>query len=217
MARAHEMPPLSDRARQGQGPKGLPPVKTFFALLALVGIVTAIALTRSGGHPTSPSEAIGNSVPGRPDGTETPRKSGSALSTERAISLFTDLRQDLNTAIRQRDVHFISRSLAKGSTVWNRARRVVLHLQQDDVIDKTRLQLVDVVVLSTSPSEIRVREIVVARPCFVTEQGRDVSKGPGAVRQVGLWTLEKTDSKWRITDGYLSRDHIVEKRDAACP
>jgi hypothetical protein len=212
------MPPVSAPARPHDTARGgLPPVKTFFALLLVVAVVTGLALLQEEAPLTS-APALNQASP---DIAEQPKDKHkdihTGMSSQKAVSLFHDLRTRLNSAIRRRDLAAIASVLHGGSPISRRAKSVVRQLLSDDVLDKTRVRTVRTALTFKDSNTMRFEEVAILHPCFVTEGGRDVTKGPEAVRQTGIWTLERRHPRWRITQGRLTRDRIVEAPNARCP
>jgi hypothetical protein len=199
-------------ARGARPPPGLSPVGTFVALALVVVSSALLARAQPRADPLrNPDVAAGAAPPARK--AEGPRKAPGAAA---AGAVFTRLRARLDRAITRRDQGMLATVLARSAPIARRTRRIIAGLRRDGVVDRTRIEPVRTAVVARGVGEIRVRETTLLHPCFVTERGRDVTEAPAAVRQVGVWTLQRQAGGWRITDGRLVADRIVDNGRARC-
>jgi hypothetical protein len=207
-----ELSPVHDRARPAsEEATGLPPVPVFFALVAVVALVTGAALVSGPDTWTAaPSQAapIGSSEP--PVSQRLPPSRASASHA------FAHLRQQLNRAIKSRNPTLLSEIFTARSSLRDRVSRIILRLKQDDVVDQTRIIPLETKVDWRTDDTARIREQVRLRPCFVTERGKDVTDAPSAVEQLGTWILKWEGGVWRISSGALRQASVVEKKSAHC-
>lgn len=219
---------MGEGASRVAAPSGLSPVKTFLVLMLLVAGVTAASLVRPDAEPLRAPASLAAAPRERAEGESrgasaaAPAESRPAgalevLSDARAVAVFGALRTRLDRAITRRDPSLGARVFAGDSEVEARTARVIDRLRRDGVVDMTRVKSLKVVVLTKDAAEIKLREVALLRPCFRTDRGKDVTKAPAAVLQVGVWRLARGPEGWRIVDGGLLRDRIVESKNAKCP
>jgi hypothetical protein len=182
---------------------GLSPVKAFFALLALlVAIGGLFLLTR----PTEDSE------PG-----PAPRSDNFALTDAEAIERFRGLNMTALDAIQERDASLLSQAFIGSSPAMQRADEAIQRLERNDVLDRSKVEIVNVTVVRNSGQSIALRVADRLFPCFVTESGQDVSTGPEAIAGVSVWTLRLDDSLWKIYDSQLQNDRVLRGHERICP
>ena len=180
------------------------PIKVFAVLIGLVAAIVIVAeVARDDAPPVAPQR--------------TASPADFSLTNSEAIARFKELRTIVVRAIRQRDPSLVSVSFSPASPAAERISREIERLRRDRVIDRTQITTLNISVISNTPERIRLREVTRLEPCFVTERGRDVTRAPSSVKQVGVWTLTRDGSLWQLENGVLKLDRVLDRRDANCP
>jgi hypothetical protein len=182
---------------------GLSPAKAFFALLALLVAIGGLFLL------TRPNEEPG---PG-----PAPKSDNFALTDAEAIERFTQLTGLALESVRERDPSLLNQVFTSTGPVKDRASREIRSLLRDNVIDQTTVQILARSVVTNDESVITVRERSRLLPCFVTEDGRDVTRSHKVVERVVVWTLQPEGSVWRIHDSELVTDQFIRGQQSDCP
>jgi hypothetical protein len=192
---------LSDSGRRDTPSKGLPPVKTFFALLAVVGIVTGLAL-----------QADNRKPPVVPRATRAAPDTNQALSATQAREAFRRLNTLRRRAYVRRDIRIIPLIVSSESPLRDVATREIKQLLRDDVLfrPKTSHETVDVMVNTADRIVIRHRFIEQVR--FFSESGRDISSSRAPVRQTIRWILRRDGTDWRIYDARVVRAQTIKPK-----
>jgi hypothetical protein len=183
---------------------GLSPAQAFFALMALLVAIGGLFLL------TRPNEEPG---PG-----SAPKSDNFALTNAEAIERFKDLNALAIQATRRRDVTLLNQTFTGDGPMRKRALTVIQSLREDNVFEKSRIEVVGVSVVDNQRALIRLRVIDRLYPCFVTEAGRDVSESHRPIERVGIWTMRREGSLWKLDESSLEEDRFLGKDDAiACP
>jgi hypothetical protein len=182
---------------------GLSPAKAFFALLALlVAIGGLFLLTRPGDEP-NPGPA--------------PKSDNFALTDAEAIERFKELNSTAVEAIQKRDASLLRETFIGSSPAMERASDAIRRLQRNDVLDRSKVEIIAVTVVKNSGEAIGLRVADRLFPCFLTESGEDVSTGPNAIEGVSVWTLRLEESLWKIYDSQLQEDRVLRGHERNCP
>ncbi|MDQ3784607.1 MAG: hypothetical protein M3360_07005, partial [Actinomycetota bacterium] len=134
-----------------------------------------------------------------------------------AKNILRGLQELVLEATRKRDLPTLSRALAPEGTSFEPASKSIRRLLRDNVLDKTRFRSTDVRVLKVGTERIRVEEERRLLPCFVTEQGVDVTQGPPAVRQVTIWSLHRFGQEWLIESAEVKKQQLLGRSTRDCP
>jgi hypothetical protein len=180
-----------------------PPLRVFLALMAVLVAIGGLVLLTREDDPPSP----------------TPRTSASpnfALTDAEAIARFKELHALSLRAGRTRDASLLDQVFSSTGPTYARAVRAIHRLRRDKVRDKTSVHFLNIEVARNSHEDIRIIEVSVVAPCFVTEAGRDVTKSPKLARQRTRWTLRQEDSVWLIFDSVLERSRALERTRKRC-
>jgi hypothetical protein len=180
---------------------GFSPVKGLLIVAALaVAGAAFLLLTSNDPEPTTPNT------------TDAP----TTLTDEQAISTFHTLADQAFAAVLHRDASALGQAFVPGSSAYRRAETVIDGLISDGVIDKTRIDIQTVEVVTNSATEITLRSTARIRPCFITEKGRDVTTGPKLVERVSDWSLRSHQSVWLIEAGTVVKEVALLEKDAFC-
>jgi hypothetical protein len=200
----HVGEPGSPEMKRNDKPAGgLSPAKAFFALLALLVAIGGLFLL------TRPKEEPG---PG-----PAPKSDNFALTDAEAIQRFKKLNTTAVEAIQERDASALSEVFIGSGPAMERAADAIRRLQRNDVLDRSKVEIIDVTVVESSREAIGLRVADRLFPCFVTESGEDVSTGPEAIEGVSIWTLRLEESLWKIYDSQLQRDRVLRGHERVCP
>jgi hypothetical protein len=170
----------------------------FVALLAVVGVVAAVALLTRTDQPTLPP---GAAPPAAPD---------YSLTNTEALARFKELKQLRDRAYHQRDTSLVENIYLGDSPRRSDAIRELRQLESDHVIDKTRFLTLDVTVVLNRPDEIQLRQKVIVRPKVTDEAGKDVTTGGRVERRTVDWTLRLEDGEWLVYDTVITAAEPVQ-------
>jgi hypothetical protein len=203
MHEARNSSPRADDARRGPD-SALPPAKAFLLVLALMVVAgVVLILTTRDDPPSSAAE-------------QTPKSSDFALTNEEAIQRFRDLSRLALKATRQRNLSLISHVYTQYGPMSQRASRIIKNQLHDRILEKTKFETIDLEVITNESDRIQLREVSLMYPCFVTESGRDVTKGPSVIERQILWTLKQEGNTWQLHDASLEEDRLVERHRDEC-
>jgi hypothetical protein len=178
------------------------PLRAFLLLLGLILVLTTVVALFLKEDPEPP--------------VDEPKSTNFALTDTEALQRTADLAELSIQAIQHRDLSLLPLIYAPDGPAKKRATRDIRQLLTDRVLDRAVADSKDLEVVSNGPNEIRVRETLLLHPCFKTESGKDITQGPEAIEQVGLWILRRDGDKWLIHDAILEADRAVDKQDASC-
>ena len=206
----------------GAGPTGgapLSPVRAFLLLMALLVLAGVILLLTTRPERAEPirmerSQAAGET--GAPQENPESRTKQHPTKAE-AKKIFQDLQGLVYKATRKRSLSILTKALAPGGTSFKPASESIRKLLRDDVLDKTKFRSIDVRVLKVRKGQIRVKEERRLLPCFVTEGGVDVTRGPPAVKQVTLWALHRFGQNWLIESAEVKKQRALGRSTRDCP
>lgn len=145
-----------------------------------------------------------------PDRTTPPttnhQQSGSfALTNSQAIAKFKELAHLHAEAYHRRDASLLAQVLTADSPMRRSSYRDIAQLRNDHVLDKSTFLTRQLRIRSNSPNEISLRQVVIQKPLFVTEAGKDVSRLRQPVIATIDWTLRKDGAEWKIFDSTVIR------------
>jgi hypothetical protein len=179
---------------------GLSPIKAFGIILAvLAAITTAVLLTRDNQN-SSPTAA--------PTQPPTPSSTPTRLTTAEALTRFEELDALRLHAFRRRDLAILDQAVYPNSPAARRLGQSIVRLQHQNILFESAYTTKRLKVLRNESKEIRLRQVAVIRPRFVSESGKDLTLGDDE-KQTTLWTLRLTGTgSWLIYNGLLTH---VEK------
>lgn len=199
------MPLLSDPSR----------LRRALTLGAVGAIAAAVVVALvAGGGADEPSTPAAETSPSAPE--ESPSNQGETLDESAAIREFTrlhDLAQELSS---NRDVNFTNNVFTRQGPMWHRARSRINELLNDRVLDHSTVEVVRVQVEDLAPGEASVVATTVTSPCFVTEQGKDVTEDERVIQQSVHWTLRIEGGVWKLHDAELRDQQEVDKPRRQC-
>ena len=146
--------------------------------------------------------------------TPTPRTAAEpnfTLTDAEAVARFRSLNGRALRALRTRDPTLLPRVFYPGSPILKRAQEEVHGLLRNRVSDRSRLQILEVQVVENAQDEVRIVEVSRLFPCFRTESGRDVTRGPAAIWRRVEWTLRRAGSEWLLADSVLRQDRVLRE------
>jgi hypothetical protein len=190
--------PIRNGARPSNDePSGLSPVKTFFALLGVVGVVSVLGLY-AGRHQSKVVSNVREELSG--PNQERAAAAPSLPSAQEVLQTFKHLKRLWVRAYRQRDVHLVSSFRAPNASP--RFRQIddeIRQLKKDHVLVRSRTRSQRLSVVSVGQTKARIREIVVETPKFVNERnGKDITRHKVTQRLNVVWTMKRYGSVWRL-------------------
>jgi hypothetical protein len=136
-----------------------------------------------------------------------------SLTNSQAIAKFKQLDHLHLQAYQRRDDSLLAQVLTSDSPMQRSAYRDIARLRADGVLDKTTFRTRKLWTRSNTPKEIVLRQVVIQKPLFVTEAGKDVSRLHERVIATIDWTLRKDGIEWRIFDSSVIRAHRLGSSD----
>ena len=189
--REPETPAASSWMDEEEQRRGLSPTRVFVVLLIVVALLVGIGLLA-----TSNNDPVADDQP-------LPSTNNFALTDDQAIARFKELDQISEGAYAARDESLVTQYTTSDSPLRPSGYEDIRQLQKDDIEFRPRSKTLSVVVLRNDPEEIAIQQIVVQRPIFRTESGKDVSENHGPVRLTIEWILRREGSSWRLFDSTL--------------
>lgn len=190
---------LSDPDEHDDG--GVPPLRVFLGLLALVLALGAVVLVTRDVEPAPPPPPAQSASP------------NFALTDEEAIARFKELHALLLTAYRQRDMSLLDSFLTENSPLRTRAVQEIRQLLRDRVFDRAKIESLVLRVLFNESDLITVRHKWIEYPRFVAESGQNVTSFEQPILQVVDWSLRPDHSVWKIFDSDVIRTRRYRGRD----
>jgi hypothetical protein len=178
-------------------PSGLSPVKTFFALLGVVGVVSALGLYAG----RDQSKVVSNAPEELPGPNQERADAAPSLPRAREVlRSFTRLKRLWVRAYRQRDVGLVSSFRAPNSSPRFRLiDNEIRQLKRDHVLVRSLARSQRLSIVSVGRTKARIREIVVEAPKFVNERNRkDITSHKVTQRLNIVWTMKRYGSVWRL-------------------
>jgi hypothetical protein len=178
--------------------RGLPPGKAFFLLLAILIAVAAVVLVLT---------ARGGEEPGEP------RAGAFQLSDEQALERFHELWALDERARIERDPSLISLIYTSDSESGEGAADALRDYLQDDLYDRSEVELIQATVGSTSIRQVEIEVVSHFTPCIIDETGRSVLRTePVKVEIEATWILGLEESIWKVRDIRSTSEHIIDTR-----
>jgi hypothetical protein len=198
MQRAEE-PPSRTTTESTRGP-GLSPVKGFLLLAAILAVILgAVALT------TGEPEQQATGEPGE-------RTPTFALTDTEALERFEELNTLRLVAYKERDLSLLSAYLTSNSPLRDVGAREIERLLRNNVIVDPRFVTKRLTVISNTIDEIRLKQVVIQNPRFLSESGDPVGSPEPAVKRAIEWVLRPDADEWRIhNSSILTETQIGEK------
>lgn len=191
--------------RAEERPSGLSPIKAFAMVggLVVIAAIAVILLTRPSGPPVA---------------STTPKSSEPDLSLTdaEAIDRFNQLNDLALRAFSEADPSLVGLFAAPNSPIDVRSRQAIRKLKREGVRDMSNHDSLRLRVSSNELSRIKLLETSNFFPCFIDEQGGDVTEGPRAVKRAVQWTLVEYTGEWLLFDSRLIYDREIRERDD-CP
>ena len=179
-----------------------------------VAIVAALALL--GGVLYGTWQAVASNDDPEPDpiglGESDPDFS---LTDEQAIARFEELHTALVRAIQTRDRSLLLVATS-GGPIRESGLDEIANLQENRVRDQAEISIRSATVVSNDPDEITLDVTLEVLPCFLDDEGQDVTRGPDAIEQHLTWTLKVEAGRWLIHSGVLDSDREVQGKNESC-
>lgn len=209
----------TDGPAGSEGGAPVSPVRAFLLLLALLvlaGLVLWVTTRPDRAEPIRMErpEATGET---RSSQTQAESRPNERPTKAEAKKIFRELQGLVRKATKKRDVSILSEALAPRGTSFKPASEAIRRLLKDNVMDETTFRSIRLQVLKTRAKGIEVKEKRRLTPCFVTEQGVDVTQGPPAVKQVTLWLLHRFGQEWLIESAAVESQRVLRAATRACP
>jgi hypothetical protein len=177
-------------------PTGVPPLRVFVVLMAVLVTIGVVVLTTKADLPPAP----------RP--TQTPSPDFSLTDAE-AIARFKELRALRDAMYRHRDLSFLSRIYAAESPSRSVAFEEIRQLTRDRVLDRSTYRTHKLSVTVNTPSRINVVEELTLFPRFVASDRENVTRDPRPLRQIVQWVLVVDRGEWLIGESTLKSSRRV--------
>lgn len=142
--------------------------------------------------------------------------SSSLPSDDDAVARFRELHTIALRSATDRDHSLLGLAFTATSPARERASNSIRMLTRNKVLDRSSVEFIRIEVVDKSSTEMKILAISHAFPCFKTERGRDVTKGPPAIEQETIWTLRYEGAQWLIHDAQLQEDRVLRNEDARC-
>lgn len=190
-------PGSGQRSRSGaaEDQPGLSPVRAFFLLVAVAGLIPLrMFATREEAAPSEPPGAV--------------RSPDYSLTDAEAIAEFERLHRSIRSASIHRDVSLLDEVLASGSPLYETARAQIRQLIRDRVLDRSRFRTEHVQLVENEPTRVKIEQFVRIQPRFVSEQtGRQVSAGRPLMQEV-YWVLVLQEVEWLVYDSVVTSSRV---------
>lgn len=193
---------MDDQARggplpgEGNEPAGLPPVRAFFLLGAILAAVFAGFLATREESPATETVAPARS----PD---------YSLTDAEAIAEFERLNAQLMQAYEDRNIALAEDVFTSDSPMLPRVRKEIRTLLGSDVLSLTRFKEISTVPTTNTPSLIVIERSEVLYPRFVTESGADASRSSRPERVRVEWELHVDLGRWLLHDAVVVKRQIL--------
>ena len=161
------------------------PIKVFAVLIGLVAAIVIVAeVARDDAPPVAPQR--------------TASPADFSLTNSEAIARFKELDALRYRAYTERDVTLIPLYMTSDSPLRRVGYREIRQLINDRVLFRPTVDVKNLRVLSNTPRQIVVRQVVIEQPKFVSEAGKDVSSSQNKIHQTIDWTLRLEGTEWKI-------------------
>jgi hypothetical protein len=119
--------------------------------------------------------------------------------TDEALAIFTELRGGLESVYRRRDSRSLTEVVKPGSPQYKAVRRDLRILATNNLLDRTRITTLGLLVVESEAGRILVRERVLIRPRYVDDATHvEVDVDLERRRVTSEWTIERDGVRWRI-------------------
>lgn len=169
---------------------GLSPLVAFLLLFAVIGAIGALAFLLRPDAPT-PTEPRSATEP------------NFALTDAEAIERFEELQGLHILAYASHDSSLVSQVFVPGSTMSRTVSKELRQLARDRVLASVSYSSREVAVASSTHSEIQIRQVARVESSFVDESGEDITTAGRPEIQEILWTLQRVDDQWFISDSLI--------------
>lgn len=174
------------------------PVRAFLMLLAVLvsaGVVLWVTTRPERSEPIriENSQAEENGATSKPE----PARADRPTKAE-ARNIFKELDQARIRAYRRRTLEAIPTIWTQGSPVRAIVKREIHRLRRDTVLMRTDFQTKKLTITDLGPARIRLTQIVVIDPRFVSETGEEVTVGQSRDQDTVRWLLLKKNGRWLI-------------------
>ena len=197
-----------------QPPPPTPPRRALAPPTAFLIVVSAVLAAGAGatllGKKSSPPTPT--VAEGRPEMVEQEE-----LTETEALVVFEALVTKLRDAVESRKTSDLEFFLAEPSPILKRTVGTIEELRSDGVRDQSAVATDSMTVRSLGESQLVVRETFDIHPCFVDENGEDVSTGSKAVRITTDWQLQVESGVWKIFDSTAVDSVVLGRNRATCP
>lgn len=130
---------------------------------------------------------------------------------------FKDLYGQLNAAIRERDRDLLRPVVTREGPTERRALMAIRALEKDAVLDLTKVAVHSVVIRDLQDRTAVLEVQSQLHPCFQTESGTDITRGPETVERITKWTLRRdSGGDWLLHESILENQEIVRGADVDC-
>lgn len=129
---------------------------------------------------------------------------------------FEDLYERLTTAVRRRDPGLVNAVATDGGPAERRTIKAIQSLRRDRVLDFTAVEVLSVSIRRVGETGAVLEVESKLQPCFQTESGTDITRGPSAVRRRTEWTLHRNPGGWLLHESILEDQVIVPGVRSAC-
>jgi hypothetical protein len=189
--------------------KDLPPPRSgWIRLVAMLGVGALLIGTLYGIWQTvASSDDPGQTVPREPD---------FSLTDEQAIAHFEQLHTTLVDAIQAQDDSLLPAVATSQGPILRSSIQEIADLRKNGVRDHAEISIRDASVISNRPDEVALEVVLEVLPCFLDEDGRDITKGPDAIEQQLTWTLRVERDRWLIHNGVLQSDRVIPGDNEDC-
>jgi hypothetical protein len=139
-----------------------------------------------------------------PSAAPSPQPPEAQLASPALLTGAVDSFEALHTlgvsAVRERSVDTLDKAFAVGGPAYERAHSAIRELASDRIFDYSQIELLSVRAAREDNDDALLRVKAVIMPCFVTEKGADVTRGPQAVTRESEWRLRRVDGEWKLYD-----------------
>ena len=132
-----------------------------------------------------------------------PAPTSSVASTDEVLAAFEYLDDLRIRALEERDLGLLNDVFTSTSPARARVARTIQDLLANEVTVNEHRTVIDVGLVNRTSREARIQQVFEFDPEFVSDDGRDVTKGGGRERQEVIWVLRLQDGTWLIHDAEI--------------